>query len=390
MKDIIRDDIKLLLYKLGQSPAVAILGARQVGKTTLARQAGDAVAKKYIYMDMESSSDLALIGDSPEDYLQYHQDKLIIIDEVQAYPILYSRLRGLIDKNRVNGRFLLLGSVSPGLVKGVSESLAGRISYLDLYPFKLNEIIDQYNIQKHWFRGGFPRAFLAATDYDCTEWMQGFTRSYIERDLSSLFGVNLNSEINRRLWMMLAHHHSQLFNAEELSRSLGVTAPVVHKYVDYMIGAFLIYKLQPWYINSGKRLSKAPKIYLRDSGILHYMHRIQDIDALMSHPIVGASWEGYVIDQIIYHKPAGIDVYYYRTYSGTEVDAVLVKGNIPIASVEVKLSNAPTIPKGFYIGINDLQTTHNYVITPHADLYPAKNAWVCNLAHFICKVLPNL
>ncbi|MFN8438422.1 MAG: ATP-binding protein [Cytophagales bacterium] len=385
-----RADIELLATKLGYSPAVAILGARQVGKTTLAKQAAEVLDKDYIYLDLESGQDLAKLNEDPETFLDYYKDKLVIIDEVQVMPLLFTRLRSIIDRHRVNGRFLLLGSASPHLVKGVSESLAGRVSYLDLNPFRLSELYPDFSMQKHWYRGGFPRAILANSDTEFQDWAAGFVRSYVERDLSHLFGYNLNPELNRKLWLMLAHVHSGIFNAEELARSLGVTAPVASRYTDFLAGAFLVYKIMPWYSNNGKRLVKAPKIYLKDSGLLHHLHRINTYEDLQHHPIVGASWEGYVIEQVMYHKPVDLDVYYYRTHSGTEVDLVLVRGNTPVSSIEIKYSNAPKVSKGFYVGIEDLGTHKNYVITPSSDTYPIKNALVCSLWDFVNRHLKQL
>lgn len=385
-----RADIELLAEKLQYSPAVAILGARQVGKTTLALQAAKLLQKEYLYLDLESGLDLAKLSDDPETFLDFYKDKLVILDEVQVMPVLFTRLRSIIDRHRVNGRFLLLGSASPHLVNGVSESLAGRVSYLDLNPFRLSELYPDFAQQKHWFRGGFPRAILANSDAEYQDWASGFVRSYVERDLSHLFGYNLNPEINRKLWLMLAHLHSSILNTEDLGRSLGVTAPVAARYTDFITGAFLTYKLLPWHTNNGKRLVKSPKIYIKDTGLLHHLHRINTLEDLLLHPIVGASWEGYVIEQIMYHKPAELDLYYYRTHSGTEVDVVLVQGNRPISCIEIKYSNAPKVNKGFFIGIEDLATEKNYIITPGSDTYPLKQAVVCSLWDFIQGHLPHI
>lgn len=388
--EIIRHEISLLHAKLNMAPAVAILGPRQVGKTTLAIQAAKSLDVGYIYLDMESGQDVAKLGDDPESFFEFYKDKLIVIDEIQAYPILFSRLRSIIDRDIRNGRFLLLGSASPNLVHGVSESLAGRISYLDLHPLKLSEITPNYSVQFHWFRGGFPRAFLAETDAVYADWMQSYIRTYIQTDLSTLFGFNLNPSITAKLWNMLAHLHGAIVNMQDLSRSVGVTAPVINRYIDFLEGAFLVYKLQPWFTNAGKRLVKAPKIYIKDSGILHSLLSISNIDNLNVHPIVGASWEGYVIEQIMYHADPTLQFFFYRTHTGTEIDLVIVKGAKPIAAIEIKYSNIPTPAKGFFIGIEDLQTIQNFIITPASDTYPHKNAWVCSLSTFIKDYLPHL
>jgi predicted AAA+ superfamily ATPase len=388
--EISRYDISKVHKKLDMAPAVAILGPRQVGKTTLAIQAAKALQMEYLYLDMESGQDIAKLGDDPESFFEFYQDKLIIIDEVQAMPILFSRLRSIIDRNRRNGRFLLLGSASPNLVHSVSESLAGRVSYIDLHPFKLNEISPIYDMQFHWYRGGFPKAFLAETDIVFSDWMESYIRTYIQTDLSTLFGTNLNPTVTRKLWYMLAHLHGGVANVQDLSRSVGVTAPIINKYIDFLEGAFLVYKLQPWFANTGKRLVKSPKVYIKDSGILHGLLAIKNLEQLLLHPQVGASWEGYVIEQIMYHADSTIQFYFYRTHTGTELDLVLVKAGVPVAVIEIKFSNVPTPAKGFFIGIDDLGTKQNFIITPASETYPYKNAMVCSLSNFIRDYLLSI
>lgn len=388
--DIVRNDITLLQSKLTMAPAIVILGPRQVGKTTFAIQAAKNLNLDYLYLDMESGRDIAKLGDDPESFFEFYKNKLVIIDEVQAMPVLFSRLRSIIDNYRANGRFILLGSASPNLVHGVSESLAGRVSYLDLHPLRLQEIYPNHNILFHWYRGGFPRAFLAPNDAAFIDWMESYLRTYIQTDLSNLFGYNLNPSITQKLWYMLAHLHSGVANIQDLSRSVGVTAPVINRYINFLSGAFLVYKLHPWSNNGGKRLVKAPKIYIKDTGILHGLLGIKQLEDLALHPYVGASWEGYVIEQIMYHANTHLSFYFYRTHTGTEIDLLLVKAGKPLAAIEIKYSNAPTPSKGFYVGINDLDTQHNFIITPSSDTYPHKNALVCNLQTFINQYLPNL
>jgi predicted AAA+ superfamily ATPase len=381
---------RLLARKLSYFPAVAILGPRQVGKTTFAKQVADSGLKESIYLDLESRADIAKLSSDPEAFLESHSDKLVIIDEAQQMPEIFTILRPVIDKNRVAGRFLLLGSASPSLVRGVSESLAGRISYLDLPPLMLSEILPQYNMNVHWFRGGFPNAFLAPDNHLFADWAESFTRSYVERDFNHLFGTNLNPTLMGRLWQMIAYNQSHIWNGEEYARSLGVTTPVINRYVEILEGAFLVRRLLPWYSNNGKRLVKAPKIYLRDTGVLHYWNRISNFEDLQGHPIVGASWESYVIEQIILQKNPDIDAYFYRTHSGAELDLVLVQGNKPLIGIEIKYTNAPSVSKGFYQSIEDLQTEKNFVITPNSDTYPVKMATVCALSHFILKELGKI
>ncbi len=386
---IIRNDISFLARKAGRSPIIAILGARQVGKTTLAKQYGETVKSGYVYLDMESPTDLSKLSD-PESFFASNAEKLIIIDEVQQNPTLFNVLRAVIDRDRRPGRFLLLGSASPHLVKGVSESLAGRITFIELTPFQLTEVTPQYSQDFHWFRGGFPSAFLGETDTDAQEWARDFVKTYVERDFRMLFGYELNSSIIGRLWQMLAYNHSGLWNSESYARSLGVTSPVVNRYLDFMEGAFLVRKLQPWFNNGGKRLVKSPKIYIRDSGLVHTMNTVTKYDDLSGHPIVGASWEGYVCEQIIKSLPDSIRAYFYRTHNGAEADLILVKAMKPIAAIEIKLSNAPSISKGFYTSISDLDTENNYVITPNSDTWPVKNITVCSLKQFLAKELKKL
>ncbi len=386
---ILRDDIKVLAKKAKRSPATAILGARQVGKTTIAIQYTESTGKDFVYLDMESPTDLAKLSD-PESFFAANANKLVIIDEVQQHPALFNVLRTVIDKDRRAGRFLLLGSASPHLVKGVSESLAGRISFMELSPFHFNEIIGQYSQDLHWFRGGFPQSFLAANNQDAQDWMQDFIKTYVERDFRMLFGYDLNPSIISRLWQMLAYAQGGIWNAESYSRSLGITAPVVNRYLDFMEGAFLMRKLQPWFVNVQKRLVKAPKIYVRDSGLVHAMNRVANLTDLVGHPIVGGSWEGYVIEQVAKALPEDTTVYYYRTHNGAEADLVLVRAMQPVAAIEIKLSNAPTISKGFYSSIADLGTEKNFVITPYSDSWPVKNITVCSLKTFLSEKLTKI
>jgi len=387
---IIREDIRTVNKKLDLSPAVVILGARQVGKTTLALQVANNRDKDFLYLDMESYRDVAKLGEDAESFFDYHHDKLIIIDEVQAKPALFSLLRSVIDTKRENGRFLLLGSATPDLVKGVSESLAGRVSYLDLNPLKWEEVKQKYSLEHHWFRGGFPLALLAKNDADYMDWMQSFIKTYIQSDLSLLFGHKLNPSITEKLLIMLAHNQGQLLNVQDISRSVGVTSPVINRYIDFLEGAFLVFRLQPWFPNVTKRLVKSPKLYIKDSGVLHSLLDVESFNDLTLHPKIGDSWEAYAIEQIIYHKKSNIKTYFYRTHKGSEIDLILVKANKAIASIEIKYSNAPKPTKGFFIGIDDLQTTKNYIITPASETYPYRNSTVCSLQDFLEHYLLDL
>ncbi len=387
--------IERKLYKeikglLRQFPAVAILGARQVGKTTIARQIADENKKPSLYLDLENPLDVRRLAD-PYTFLSDNKDKFIIIDEVQTIPSLFSVLRSIIDEDRRNGRFILLGSASPQLVKGVSESLAGRIAYRELAPINRLELPDTIEMAKHWLRGGFPAALLARTDKAAFEWMISFIRSYVERDLSGLFGVDLSKQVMSRLMSMIAHINGTVWNSEMMARSLGVTAPTVNRYVDFLEGAFLVHRLSAFHINTRKRLVKAPKIYIRDSGLLHQLSNVRTNLQLRGHPVVGASWEGYVVEQVNQLKPADTELYYYRTQAGAEYDMVIARGIHPVACIEVKLNNAPSITKGNYQSIADLATKKNFVVVPDVEEYKTKEGIIiCNVQTLLKKYLPKV
>ena len=376
---------------LKQFPAVAILGPRQVGKTTLVQLLEKKIKQKYLYLDLERNSDVAKLADA-ETYLEKHQDKCVIIDEVQRMPELFSVLRPLIDAKRTPGRFILLGSASPQLVKGVSESLAGRISYIELPPVTITEALKaKIKMDTHWYRGGFPDALTASTELAFHKWMDNFINTYIERDLNFLFGVSFSTATMRNFWSMLAHTSGGMLNTEMLARSLGVSAPTVTKYLSFLEGAYLLRMLPSWTVNAKKRLVKAPKIYLRDSGILHRLSRVHSMQDLHGHPVVGASWEGYAIQQIISLKPAYLDAYYYRTQHGAECDLVLVKGIKPIAAIEIKLSSTPAVSHGYYTSVSDLKTKDNFIVNRDNDTYTnTDGVMYCSLIDFVKNILPGL
>lgn len=384
MLNIDRKLLSVIKSKLKSAPAIAILGPRQVGKTTLARQ----IDKEFIYLDIENPRDLAKLADAYS-YLESLQDKTVVIDEVQLLPELFSILRPLIDSKRTAGRFILLGSASPELVKGVAETLAGRISYNELSPVNLSELPKKIDYTAHWFKGGFPNALLA-TDQESKSWLDDFIKSYVERDLSKMFGVDLSSLLLRNFWNMLAHTNGNLFNAETFARSLGVSAPTVVRYLDFLEGGYLVRRLQPWFVNAKKRLIKSPKTFIRDTGILHRLLNIQSYNELFGHPAIGSSWEGYVIEQIYQLKRNNIDIFFYRTQSGAECDLVLVDGITPIACIEIKISNSPNISKGFINCIADLKPIKSYLITPQSDTYNSKNITIISLANFLKQELPDL
>jgi len=376
---------------LREFPAIALLGPRQVGKTTLALSLIKKQKKKTLYFDLESDADLARLKDSAYVFDQY-PDHCIILDEVQRMPHLFAQLRPVIDRHKKPGRFLLTGSASPELVKGVSESLAGRIAFAELSPVSLTEAKNsRISMQRHWFRGGFPLALTASNDAAFIRWTENFIRTYIERDLSLLFGVGLSEKTMRNFWYMLAANQGSIWSAEKYARALGVTSPTVKRYLDFMEGAFLVRSLPAWYVNANKRLVKAPKVYLRDSGLLHVLNRVHSATDLPLHLGVGASWEGYVIEQIHQHKPGHIDLYYYRTYHGAECDVLLMKGLKPVLAIEIKYSSNPSLAKGFYSVLDDLKLKHGHVIIPKEGLQQLNRQITCSgLEHFLTEVLPDL
>jgi|JI10StandDraft_1071094.scaffolds.fasta_scaffold02835_25 predicted AAA+ superfamily ATPase len=376
---------------LKEFPAVVLLGPRQVGKTTLAKNLLKKHKKKTLYFDLESDADLARLKDAAYVFDQY-PDHCIVIDEVQRMPALFAKLRPVIDKNRKPGRFILTGSASPDLVKGVSESLAGRIAFAELAPINLMEAkSSRISQQRHWFRGGFPLALTAGNDAAATRWMENFMRTYIERDLSLLFGVSLSEKIMRNFWYMLAAHNGSIWNGETFARALGVTSPTIKRYLDFLEGAFLLRQLPAWYVNAGKRLVKAPKVYLRDSGLLHVLNRIHSADELPLHLTVGSSWEGYVIEQIHQCKPTHIDLYYYRTHHGAECDVLLVDGIKPVMAVEIKHSSTPSVSKGFYTVMDDLKIKRGYIVTPkNPPFQQDKRVQSGSLIQFLQEVIPTL
>jgi uncharacterized protein len=370
---------------LQQFPAVAILGPRQVGKTTLAKQLAAVSKKPTIYIDLEKQKDRVLLTDI-DTFLQDHKNYCIIIDEVQTMPEIFTALRPAIDEHRKNGRFILLGSASPKLVKGVSESLAGRISYTQLTPLLHNEITSKITLDKHWFRGGFPNSLLAKTDNQSNQWKQDFIETYIQRDMSFIFNAEINTRIMRYLWAMIANNQGSIWNAEEYARALGITAPTVMRYIDFLEGAYLVRRLHPFFVNVKKRLVKAPKVYIRDSGLLHQLCDIENATQLKKNTLIGASWEGYVIEEICKQLPQNIQPFYYRTQAGTECDLILVKGITVQACIEIKYSSAPTLSKGFYESIKDLIPKKSFVITPNAHTVKLKNGTIItNLKAFLAE-----
>ncbi len=351
-------------------PAVAIVGPRQVGKTSLVKHLSMLAAQEMIYLDLENPTDLNKLSD-PQLFLSPLQNKTVVLDEIQRVPQLFPILRGLIDAHREAGRFILLGSASSELIRDSSESLAGRIAYFELPPLCFDEIKDYYAFQQHWLRGGFPNSLQTATDATSIEWRENFIQTYLERDLP-LLGLNANPVLTRRLWTMIAHLNGQLLNYESLGNSLGVTSPTIKKYLDFFESAYLIRRVQPWFVNISKRLVRSPKIYIRDTGILHALLAIETFENLQGHSALGASWEAYIIQEIASILPPRYEMYFYRTQDGTEADVVIVKAGIPEFLIEIKYSSAPSITKSMVLAAQDLKTRRNIIIAPVSEGYPLR------------------
>ena len=379
-----------LLKALKNFPSLAILGARQTGKTTLAKQLAKQQKRKSIYLDLENPSDRDKLHDAFT-YLDDNKEKLILLDEVQRMPELFAMLRSLIDRHRKSGRFILLGSASPHLVKGVSESLAGRIFNSHLGGITLLEYGDKMPLKKHWFRGGFPDMLTAKSNLLFTQRMDTFISTFIERDLQNLFGVQFTATVMRTFWQMLANANGGIWNAQNYARSLGITAPTVNRYLDFLEGSFMVHRLPAFYFNARKRIVRAPKIYLRDSGIVHRLLKLTAFEDLQGHPAIGSSWEAYVVEQIYQLKHPNIDLFYYRTQDGAEADVVLTKAGKPVACIEIKLSNSPSLSKGFFVCLDDLKTSRNFVVIPTGESYRKSTTLrVCCLHDFLQNQLPKI
>ncbi|MCF8248204.1 MAG: ATP-binding protein [Saprospiraceae bacterium] len=363
---------------------MGITGPRQAGKTTLAKNIVKDTGREALYLDLELPSDLNRLRNA-ELFLKENEEKLVIIDEVQRKPELFPLLRALIDQHRVPGRFLILGSASPELLRQSSETLAGRISYLELTPFHFKELPDS-DFKKHWLRGGFPPTLFSLTDEAAFQWIQDFITTFIERDLPQ-FGLNAPAQTLRTLLQMLTGVHANLLNQEMLANSLGLTSPTVKRYLSYLENTYFIRYLLPWHINIGKRLVKTPKLFYRDSGVLHQLSSITNSSDLIGHQLAGSSWEGYVVQQVIANLPQNLLPYFYRTKDGSELDLVLVKGNHPIMALEIKMSSNPTLSKGTRIAHQDVGKPPLYIVTPHEGDYPMdENIRVCDLKYLLEKL----
>jgi len=355
---------------LQRHPAVALIGPRQCGKTTLALQIAE--GRPAIYLDLEAPSDRAKLQE-PELYLAAHEDKLVILDEVQRVPDLFAVLRGLIDSGRRRGlragRFLLLGSASLDLLKQSSESLAGRMALFELAPFDITDVVKSAaDVDSLWLRGGFPESFLAADDRVSMEWRRAFIRTYLERDIPSL-GPRVPAETLRRFWTMLAHEQGGLHNAARLAQGLGVSGITVARYLDLLVDLLLARRLAPWTSNVGKRMVKSPRVFIRDSGIAHALLGLETMEGLLGHPIAGPSWEGYVVENLLSAAPENAQSGFYRTSAGAEIDLILSMGPGKLWAVEVKRSLSPQPSKGFWLACEDLKPDSRFLVYPGEERY---------------------
>lgn len=354
-------------------PAVGMIGARQVGKTTLAREIASKANGPAIYLDLERPSDRAKLTE-PEIYLREQRHSLLVLDEVHRVPDLFPILRSEIDENRQPGRFLILGSASPDLLRQSSESLAGRIVYRELAGLNIAELkVDSKALPELWVRGGFPLSYSAPSAQASWEWRQAFIQTWLERDLPA-FGIRIPAATIQRFWQMVAHVNGQLWNAHQLSSSMGVTPPSIARYLDLLQDLFVLRRLPPFHGNFGKRLVKTSKVYFRDTGLLHALLRIVSYDDLLAHPALGPSWEALCVEQVAQAAPNGSALYFYRTSGGAEADLVVLPPGVQRPIVfECKHSLAPVLSRGFYSAIADLQPAHSYVLTPADEGYPLRN-----------------
>ena len=371
-----------ILESLAWNPAVAILGPRQAGKTTLALEIGKQLPS--LYLDMESPRDRQRLQ-NPAAYLETKSDKLVILDEVQQYPDLFTSLRGVIDEGRRqgrgNGRFLILGSASNDLLHQSSESLAGRIQYMELAGLSPLEVMgvdedadhtSNQDLTRLWLRGGFPSSYGAGNDRQSLSWRTNFIRTYLERDIPTL-GPRIPAETLMRFWTMLAHCQGEMVNASKLATALGVASVTINRYIDLMVDLLLVRRLQPWAGNVKKRLIKTPRIYVRDSGVVHALLNIKDYDELLGHPVCGKSWEGFVIENILNVLPSHVYPFFYRTANGAEIDLVLELEPNRLWAIEIKASHVPKLERGFHAACEELPIAEKFVVYAGRDEFPIKN-----------------
>ncbi len=374
---------------LGHFPAVALLGPRQAGKTTLALHLIEG-NPKAIYLDLEMPSDQAKLADA-EDYFSRHQGHLLVLDEIQRKPDLFPILRGVIDaqkrKGRAHGQFLLLGSASLDLLKQSSESLAGRLASLELTPLLAAEVqAAGRSVDALWTRGGFPDSYLAADGSASYQWRLSFVRTYLERDIPAL-GPRIPAETLRRFWTMLAHAQGTLLNHSVLAGSPGISGQTVARYLDLLVDLLLVRRLQPWSGNTLKRLVRSPKVYVRDSGLVHALLGLRTAEDVLSHPVAGASWEGFAIENLLAAVPAEVQPCFYRSAAGAEIDLVLELGKKERCAIEIKRGSTPVVSRGFHTGCADLKASRRIVVYPGEDKFSlGQGIEAMSLLHAVCEL----
>jgi predicted AAA+ superfamily ATPase len=369
-----RHFLSTLTQRLQASPAAVLLGPRQVGKTTLALQVADNWPTGSTYLDLERPADRLRLDDA-DAFLRVQGNKLVILDEIHRMPGLFEILRGIIDERRRDGQrfghFLLLGSASLDLMQQSSETLAGRVAYVDLGPIQALEW-ESKELDTLWLRGGFPDSLLAADDAASLRWREDFVRSYLQRDVP-MFAPRLPAETVGRLWTMLAHQQGAFLQQSRLASALGVSSPTLDRYIDLLVDLQLVRRLRPWSGNTGKRLVKAPKVYLRDSGLVHALLGLENLNDLAGHPVSGMSYEGFCIDNLLADTKASVTPYTYRTHAGAEIDLMLERGGKPWMAIEIKRSTAPSLSKGFDIACNDLGISQRFVVYPGTERFPMRH-----------------
>ena len=365
--------------RLQDMPAVVLLGPRQVGKTTLARQIAAGWPGGAVYLDLERPADQLRLDDA-DSYLRAQRGKVVVVDEIHRAPGVFEVLRGIIDDHRLAGQragqFLLLGSAALDLMRQSSETLAGRVAYVDMVPVSTQEAaaanVDDATL---WLRGGFPDSLLAADDRRSLNWRRDFIRSYLERDVP-MFAPRLPAETIGRLWTMLAHQQGGVLNQARIASALGVSNPTIDRYIDLLVDLQLVRRLRPWSGNVGKRLVKSPKVYVRDSGVLHGLLELETMDALLGHPVSGLSYEGHCIDNLVQAAGQRRVPYFYRTHVGAEIDLLLERGGRPEIAIEIKRSMAPSLERGFGVACDDLGIEQRYVVYPGSERFPLRQGAV--------------
>jgi predicted AAA+ superfamily ATPase len=379
-------------HSLAEQAAVAIIGPRQVGKTTLAREIADN-RPGSLYLDLEAREDRDRLAE-PSLFLRQYENSLVVLDEIHRVPELFSSLRGIIDQGRRTGhgkgRFLILGSASIDLLRQSNESLAGRIAYINMGPFNVLELpADEPTLLQLWIRGGFPGSYLAPNDTASLRWRGNFIRTYLERDIP-LFGPRVPSGVLERLWTMLAHGQGTLLNASRLASALQITAPTVQHYIDLLADLLLVRRLPPFHSNAGKRLVKSPKVHIRDSGLVHGLLGLKSFNDVAGHPVAGSSWEGFVIDNLLAAAPERTVATFYRTAAGAEIDLLLEIPGHGLWAIEVKRSLSGRPEKGFYIACEDLKPRRRFVVNAGLEPYPIDANTVAIGVPVLARMLSDL